>query len=152
MSTPVRSVVLEKFRGVLQTQLPEIKTIKFFQVVPTDVLHLELPALYLFEVGPENRWHQNRVASGTMHLMIQIFFKITMQDGVEYSFSDAYTTMDELAGKLHTCYHNTVGLSKNGLVNITELQYDRIITGEQVGMLNSTFDVEYRHDRGNAFS
>jgi len=43
-------------------------------------------------------------------------------------------------------------LSGVGLVNIVELQYDRIITNNSVGVLNSTFDVEYRHDRGNAFS
>jgi hypothetical protein len=85
-------------------------------------------------------------------MMIQVFFNLSMLDQQKSGFSDAYTFMDLMAGRLHGIYHNSVGLSKNGLVNIVELTYDRIITNNSVGMLNSTFDVEYRHDRGNAFS
>lgn len=148
----IRTIVFEKFRTVLQTQIPELQTIKFFAVVPADVFSQPLPALYLFEIAPEDRGYSNRIAIGTMHLQAQVFIDLTMKDHAESGFYDAFEHFDQIAGKLHTCFHTSVGLSKNGLVNIVELQYDRVITGEHVGMLNATFDVEYRHDRGNAFS
>jgi hypothetical protein len=149
--TPVRTEVLNKFITVLES-IPEIKTVRRFEVVPDDLSAIVLPAAYLFETAPEDRGIQNRVATATMHLMVQVFFNLTMKDQQNSGFSDAYELMDILAARLHAIYHNSVGLSKNGLVNIVELTYDRIITNNSVGMLNSTFDVEYRHDRGNAFS
>jgi hypothetical protein len=136
MPTAIRTVVLDKFVTALQ-DIPELKTVRKFEVIPDDLSALPLPAAYLFETAPEDREYSNRIAVARMH---------------KSGFSDAYTFMDLMAGRLHGIYHNSVGLSKNGLVNIVELTYDRIITNNSVGMLNSTFDVEYRHDRGNAFS
>ena len=152
MPVAIRTVVIDKFITVLGDQIPELKTIRKFEVVPDDLSAIELPAAYLFETAPEDRGFVNRVAWARMHMMIQVFFNLTIKDQQKSAFTDAYTFMDLIAGKLHGIYHNSVGLSKNGLVNIVELTYDRIITNNSVGMLNSTFDVEYRHDRGNAFS
>ena len=151
MPVAVRTVVLNKFIDALEA-IPELKTVRRFEVVPDDLSALNLPAAYLFETAPEDREFHNRIAVARMHMMIQVFFNLTMLDQQKSAFSDAYTFMDVIAGRLHGIYHNSVGLSKNGLVNIVELTYDRIITNNSVGMLNSTFDVEYRHDRGNAFS
>ena len=150
MST-IRTVVIDKFVTALE-DIPELKTVRKFDVVPDDLSALELPAAYLFEILPEERSYSNRIAVARMHMMIQVFFNLTVLDQRKSAFSDAYTFMDVIAARLHAIYHNSVGLSKNGLVNIVELTYDRIITNNSVGMLNSTFDVEYRHDRGNAFS
>lgn len=150
-SLPIRTMVLRDLAEALES-IPEIKTVRKFQVVPEDISALELPAAYLFEVGPEDRKYSNRVASATMHLMVQVFFNLTMKDRDKSGFSDAYDLMDVLSGRLHQVYHTNVGLNKNGLVNIVEITYDRVITNDSVGMLNSTIDVEYRHDRGNAFS
>jgi hypothetical protein len=147
----IRTAIINKFVTALET-IEEIKTVRKFEVVPDDLSAIQLPAAYLFETAPEDRSYSNRIAIARMHMMIQVFFNISMLDLHKSAFSDAYTFMDVIAGRLHGIYHNSVGLSKNGLVNIVELTYDRIITNNSVGMLNSTFDVEYRHDRGNAFS
>lgn len=149
---PVRSVILDKLVTAIDVHVPEIRTIRKFQVVPSDLSAIELPAAYIFETAQEDRTYSNRIAIGTMHLMIQVFININMQDMDKSSFSSIYDQMDIVAARLHNIYHSNVGLSKNGLVNVVELTYDRIITNDSVGMLNSTFDVEYRHDRGNAFS
>lgn len=151
LTSPVRTVVLGKLATVLAA-VPEIKTVRSFAVVPDDISSLVLPAAYIFEVRPEDRGYVNRVAFGTMHLMVQIFVNQTMLDKQNSGFSDTFTLFDILAARLHDIYHGNSGLSKNGLVNVVELAYDRVITGDSVGWLNSTVDVEYRHDRGNAFS
>jgi hypothetical protein len=147
----IRTVVIDKFVMALEA-IPELETVRKFEVVADDLSAIPLPAAYLFETAPEDREYSNRIAIARMHMMIQVFFNLSMLDQQKSGFSDAYTFMDLIAARLHGIYHNSVGLSKNGLVNIVELTYDRIITNNSVGMLNSTFDVEYRHDRGNAFS
>ena len=148
---PVRTQILTKLEEAL-TAIPELKKVNLFHSTPDDLMAVELPALYLFEVQPEDRRYLNRIAIGTMHLLAQVFINTTLFDQHKSSFIDYYAFMDILAARLHAVYHGNVGLSKNGLVNIVELQYDRIITNNSVGVLTSTFDVEYRHDRGNAFS
>lgn len=148
---PIRSVILTKLVTALETHVPELKSVRRFQV-PSDIASLELPAAYIFETAPEDRAYSNRIAIATMHLTIQVFFPISLQDMEKSSFSAIYDQMDVVAARLHEVYHGNVGLSKNGLVNVVELTYDRIITNDSVGWLSSTIDVEYRHDRGNAFS
>jgi hypothetical protein len=150
-TTPVRTEILTKLETALLT-IPELKGINLFHAVPDDLMSVDLPALYLFEVQPEDRKYSNRLAIGTMHLLAQVFINTTISDQHQSSFVDYYAFMDLIAARLHTIYHTSVGLRGNGLVNIVELQYDRIITNNSVGVLTSTFDVEYRHDRGNAFS
>lgn len=150
-TTPIRTAILTKLEDAFAA-IPEIKKVNLFHAVPDDLMAVELPALYLFEVQPEDRSFSNRLAIGTMHLLAQVFVSTTLLDHRQSSFVDYYAFMDILAARLHAVYHTSVGLSKNGLVNIVELQYDRIITSNSVGVLTSTFDVEYRHDRGNAFS
>lgn len=150
-TVPVRTEVIRKIVEAFRA-IDELQTVRAWTAPPTDLMAVELPALYLVENAPEERNIINRLASGTMHLTAQVFFKSTMLDHSETSFEDVYDKMDIVAAKLHEIYHTNVGLSKNGLVNIVEIQYDRIITNDSVGVLSSTFDVEYRHDRGNAFS
>ena len=151
LTVPVRTAVVNKLLDAFR-EIPEIKTVRAWTAIPTDLVGVELPALYLVEIQAEERNISNRLAIGRMHLMAQVFFKTTMLDSQETSFVDLYESMDVVAAQLHEVFHTNVGLSKNGLVNIIEIQYDRIITNDSVGVLNSTFDVEYRHDRGNAFS
>lgn len=148
---PVRTEIIEKLMTAFAT-VPELKVTRAFTVVPTDLVGVELPALYLVETQAEDRSISNRLATAKMHLMVQVFFQSTMMDSLETSFVDMYEMMDIVAARLHALFHTDVGLSKNGLVNVVELQYDRIITNDSVGVLHATFDVEYRHDRGNAFS
>jgi len=151
ITLPVRTVVINKLLAAYR-EIVELKTVRAWTAPPTDLVGIELPALYLVEIQPEDRSFSNRLAVGTLHLLAQIFFKGTMLDTNETSFIDMYESMDIVQARLHTIYHTDVGLSKNGLVNLVEIQYDRIITNDSVGVLHSTFDVEYRHDRGNAFS
>lgn len=150
-TVPVRTEILNKLQLAFET-IPEIVRVNMFHSTPDDLMAVELPALYLFEISPEDRSYSNRIAIGKMHLLVQVFINTTLLDANKSSFEDYYSLMDVLAARLHAIYHNNVGLSKNGLVNARELQYDRIITNNSVGVLTSTFDVEYRHDRGNAFS
>ena len=148
---PVRTVVLTKLEDAFAA-IPELKKVNLFHAVPDDLMAVELPALYLFEVQPEDRGYKNRIATAIMHLQAQVFVNMSIFDNHQSSFTDYYNFMDLIAARLHTAFHTSVGLSGGGLVNIVELQYDRIITNNSVWVLNSTFDVEYRHDRGNAFS
>jgi hypothetical protein len=148
---PVRRVVISKFETAF-ADIPEVKTVRMFKPIPDDVAANELPALYLFEIQPEDRSFSNRIAIGTMHFLAQVFIGTTIHDSMHSAFDDLMNTTDVIQARLHAIFHSSVGLSKNGLVNVTELQYDRIITNDSVGVLTATFDVEYRHDRGNAFS
>lgn len=151
-TVPIRTSIITKLLTVVKDEVPEVKTVRAWTAPPTDLVGVELPAAYLIEIQAEDRGISNRLAIGTMHLMFQVFIKTTMLDAHETSFVDTYEMMDIIAARLHTIFHNNVGLSKNGLVNVVEIQYDRIITNDSVGVLNATFNVEYRHDRGNAFS
>lgn len=152
VTAPIRTVIIQKILDAVREEIPEVLTVRAFTAPPTDLVGIELPAAYLIEIQAEDRSYQNRIAVAKMHLMFQVFLKTTMLDSSETSFSDAFETMDIIAARLHGVFHNNVGLSKNGLVNVVEIQYDRVITNDSVGVLNATFDVEYRHDRGNAFS
>lgn len=149
---PIRTAIIEKILAAVAAEVPEVKTIRAFTAPPTDLVAIELPAAYLIEIEAEDRSYQNRLAVAKMHLMFQVFLKGTILDRRETSFADMFEMMDIIAARLHAVFHNNVGLSKNGLVNVVEIQYDRVITSDSVGVLNATFDVEYRHDRGNAFS
>lgn len=151
-TVPVRTAVIQKIIDAVKAQVPEVPTVRAFTAPPTDLVGVELPAAYLIEIQAEDRFISNRVAGGTMHLMFQVFFKTTMLDLRETSYADLFEMMDIVAARLHGLLHNNVGLSKNGLVNVVEIQYDRLITNDAIGVLSATFDVEYRHDRGNAFS
>lgn len=151
-TVPIRSAIIQKILTIVKDEVPELKTVRAFTAPPSDLVSIELPAAYLIEIQPEDRTYSNRLAIGKMHLMFQIFLSVTMLDAHETSFVDVYEMMDIIAARLHRAFHMDVGLSKNGLVNVVEIQYDRIITNDAVGVLNATFDVEYRHDRGNAFS
>jgi hypothetical protein len=151
-TVPVRTALIQKILDTVKEEIPEVKTVRAFTAPPTDLVGIELPAAYLIEIQPEDRSISNRLAIGRVHLMFQIFLSTTMLDAQETSFIDTYEMMDIIAARLHHVFHNAVGLSKNGLVNVVEIQYDRVITNDAVGVLNATFDVEYRHDRGNAFS
>lgn len=148
---PVRRAILIKLETAFET-IQEIRTVRIFKPVPNDILATELPALYLFEIQPEDRFISNRLAGGTMHFLAQVYISNTILDANLTAFADAYELMDIIAARLHHLYHDDVGLSKNGLVKLDELQYDRIITNDSISVLNSTFTLEYRHDRGNAFS
>lgn len=150
-TVPVRTLILAKLEAAFSA-IPELKKVNLFHAVPDDLMAVELPALYLFETAPEDRSYSNRLAIATMHLTCQVFVTATLFDHYQSSWVDYYNFMDIMAARLHAVYHGNVGLSKNGLVQIRELQYDRILTSQSLGVLNSTFDVEYRHDRGNAFS
>ncbi|MDH4292205.1 MAG: hypothetical protein OEV56_06325 [Dehalococcoidia bacterium] len=152
MALPIRTEIITNLAGVIATEIPEIHTVRLFANPPTDIVGVELPALYLLEIQAEDRQYSNRVAVGTMHFMAQIFVSTTIRDSRETGFVDTFALFDTLAAQLHRVFHTSVGLSKNGLVNIREIQYDRLITTDSVGVLTATFDVEYRHDRGNAFS
>lgn len=149
---PIRTAIIAKILDTVRNEVPEVKTVRAFTVPPTDLVGIELPAAYLLETQPEDRSFANRIAIGRMQLMFQVFFKGTLLDAQETSFSDMFEMMDIVAARLHAIFHNNVGLSKNGLVNVIEIQYDRIITNDSVGVLTSTFQVEYRHVRGDAFS
>ncbi len=151
-TTPIRTAVIQKILDVVKAEVPEVVTVRAFTAPPTDLVGIELPAAYLIEIQAEDRSYQNRIAVGRMHLMFQVFLKTSILDQSETSFADAFEMMDIIAARLHNVFHSSVGLSKNGLVNVVEIQYDRVITNDAVGVLNATFDVEYRHDRGNAFS
>ncbi len=151
MSTPIRTLVLADLGAAFQA-IPEMETVRLFKPIPDDIMSVELPALYLFEIQPEERSFNNLIARATMHLLAQVFIKATILDSQYNAFQDIQDTMDVVAARLHAIFHNSVGLNQNGLVNIVELQYDRLITNDSVGVLTATFDVEYRHDRGNAFS
>jgi len=150
-TVPIRTGILNKLATAFEA-IPEIKLVNIFHATPDDLMAIPMPALYLFEIQPEDRKFSNRLAVATMHLQVQVFINTTLFDQHKSSYVDFYELMDIIAARLHGVYHNSVGLSKNGLVNVVELQYDRIITNNSVGVLNSMFDVEYRHDRGNAFS
>lgn len=151
-TVPVRTAIIQKILDAVKTEIPEVLTVRAFTAPPTDLVGIELPAAYLLEIQAEDRSYSNRIAVARMHLMFQVFLKTTILDARETSFADAFEMMDIIAARLHAVFHNNVGLSKNGLVNVVEIQYDRVITNDAVGVLNATFDVEYRHDRGNAFS
>lgn len=151
-TVPVRTEIIQKLLDTVKAEVPEILTVRAFAAPPTDLVGIELPAAYLIEIQAEDRSISNRLAIGRMHLMFQVFLSTSMLDAHETSFADVFEMMDIIAARLHAIFHNAVGLSKNGLVNVVEIQYDRIITNDAVGVLNATFDVEYRHDRGNAFS
>jgi hypothetical protein len=152
VTKPIRTVIIQKLLDVVKDEVPELKVVRAFTAPPTDLVGIELPAAYLIEIAPEDRTYSNRLAIAKMHLMFQIFLKSSILDRRETSFVDMFEMMDIIAARLHEVFHTNVGLSKNGLVNVVEIQYDRIITNDAVGVLTSTFDVEYRHDRGNAFS
>mgnify|MGYP001583425552 CR=1 FL=1 len=150
-TVPIRTAILRNLETAFLT-IPELKGVKMFQAVPDDLMAVELPALYLFETQPEERRYSNRIAIATAHFTAQVFINMTLFDQYKSSFTDYYAFMDIMAARLHAIYHTNIGLRGGGLVNIVELMYDRIITGNSVGVLTCTFDVEYRHDRGNAFS
>ena len=63
---PVRTVVLTKLEDAFAA-IPELKKVNLFHAVPDDLMAVELPALYLFEVQPEDRGYKNRVATAIMH-------------------------------------------------------------------------------------
>lgn len=147
MSTPVRTLVLNKLVDVLGT-VPELKAVVRFHPAPEDVNGIRTPALYLFEISPEDRSYSNRDAVGKMHLLGQVYIELSMLDSK--ALADFHDLSDVIEARLHNIYYGNHGLA-SGIVKIVEGTYERLVTQDGWGMLNSQFEVEYRHDFGNAF-
>jgi hypothetical protein len=60
--------------------IPELKTVRRFEPVPTDLSRVPHPAAYLYDVAPESFNKNNRVMIAEQEVNIAVFISLTAKD------------------------------------------------------------------------
>ena len=148
--TPVRTRVMEALCTALQT-IPELKTVKRFEPVPTDLSRLPAPAAFLYDTVAESFQKNNRVMIAEQEVNIAVFINLTAQDISEryLPFNDL---ADEIQSKIHTAMQTQIPDTEGLIQNVQDQSSEREIANDSWGVLTYTIIVTYRHKFGDGFS
>ena len=148
--TPVRTRVLETLCTALKV-IPELKTVKRFEPVPTDLERVKTPVAYLFDTVPERFQKNNRVMIVEMEVNIAVFIALTATD-----IDERYVPFNDLAdiiqGKIHAVMQTGIPDPEGIIQNVQDLTSEREIPNNGWGVLTYTVTVTYRHKFGDAFT
>lgn len=150
MSTPVRTTVMESLVTALQT-IPELKTVKRFEPVPTDLARVPSPACYVFDVVPETFQKNNRVLIAEQEVSIAVFIALTAED-IESRYTPFNNFADQLEAKIHGAMQNSIPDTQGIIQNIVDQSSEREIANDSWGVLTYTVTVTYRHKFGDGFT
>ena len=148
--TPVRTRVMEALCTALQT-IPELKTVKRFEPVPTDLSRLPSPAAFLYDVVAETFKKNNLVMMAEQEVNIAIFINLTAADTSERyrPFNDL---ADEIQSKIHTAMQTQIPDTEGIIQSVVDQSSEREIANDSWGILTYTIIVTYRHKFGDGFS
>jgi hypothetical protein len=148
--TPVRTTVMEALCTALKT-ITELKTVKRFEPVPTDLARVAAPVAYLFDTAPETFDKNNRVMRAEQEVNIAVFIELTAKDT-----SERYRPFNDLADMFEAHIHNAMQsqvLDPTGIIeSIEDLSSEREIANDSWGVLTYTIKVTYRHKFGDGFT
>jgi len=148
--TPVRTRVMEILCTALKT-IPELKTVKRFEPVPTDLARVAHPACYIFDVVPETFKTNNRVMIVEQEVNIAVFISLTAND-IEERYRPFNDCADMFEAKIHAAIWHDI-TDPDGLIqNISDLSSEREIANDGWGVLTYSVTVTYRHKFGDAFT
>lgn len=148
--TPVRTTVMDALITALET-ITELKTVKRFEPVPTDLARVPAPACFVYDVVPETFQKNNRVMIVTQEVNIAVFIGLTAADITEryVPFNEQADILEaRIHGALWTQVPDTAGL----IQNIVDQSSEREIANDSWGILTYTVLVTYRHKFGDAFT
>lgn len=148
--TPVRTTVMEALCTALKT-IPELKTVKRFEPVPTDLALLPAPVAFLYDVVAETFKRNNRVMIVEQEVNIAVFIALSAADTTE-----RYVPFNNLADQIEAKIHNAIWTQipdTAGLIqDVKDQSSEREIANESWGVLTYTIIVTYRHKLGDGFT
>lgn len=148
--TPVRTRVMEALCAALTT-IPELKTVKRFEPVPTDLARLPDPVCFLYDVVPEVFRKNNLAMIVEQEVNIAVFISLTADD-TESNYLPFNNKADVIEAKIHSAIWNQIPDPEGLIQNIADQASEREIANESWGVLTYTVLVTYRHKFGDAFT
>jgi len=131
--------------------IPELKTVKRFEPVPTDLARVPTPACYIFDTVAETFTRNNRVMIAEQEVNIAVFIELTAKDTDE-RYVPFNNQADIIQSKIHTAMQTQV-LDSTGIIqDVQDQSSEREISNESWGVLTYTVTVRYRHKYGDGFT
>ena len=144
MADSVKKQFMDALAGAFQA-IQEVGSVHRWHGTSFDLETVKPPVLFYWDVE-EKRDRRNRLALGTVHLMVWVFIPLSPKGTA--SFHDR---ADQIQGQLHNVLTSTPALK--GLVQgFEELKVDKDFPNDQWGLLSCDFNLTYGHAYGNAFS
>jgi hypothetical protein len=131
--------------------IPELKTVKRFEPVPTDLSRLPAPACFIYDVVPETFEKNNRVMIVEQEVNIAVFIGLTALD-TEERYVPFNELADKIEAKIHSAIWNQIPDTGGLIQNIKDQSSEREISNESWGVLTYTVIVTYRHKFGDGFT
>ena len=148
--TPVRTQVMEALCTALKT-IPELRTVKRFEPVPTDISEVPVPAAYLYDTIPETFQKNNRVMIAEQEVVIAVFISLTATD-IEQRYVPFNDLADQIQSKIHTAMQTQIPDLAGLIQDVQDTSSEREIANDSWGVLTYTITVKYRHKFGDGFA
>jgi len=148
--TPVRTTVMEAICTALKT-IPELKTVKRFEPVPTDLARVPAPAAFIYDVVPEQFEKNNLVMVVEQEVNIAVFIGLTAQD-TEQRYVPFNELADTIQAEIHSAIWHQIPDTAGLIQSIKDQSSEREISNESWGILTYTIIVKYRHKLGDGFT
>lgn len=148
--TPVRTRVMEALCTALKT-IPELKTVKRFEPVPTDLSRLQDPACFIYDTAPESFKKNNRAMIVEQEVNFVVFIGLTAAD-TEDGYMPFNDRADQIEAKIHAAIWSEIPDPDGMIQNVQDQTSGREIANESWGILTYTVLVTYRHKFGDAFT
>lgn len=148
---PVKTCVLEAIREAVEC-IPELKTVRRFQGLPTDLSTIAHPSAFIYDSVAEQRSKANRVYQGDMDLQFDIYIELKSED-VSNNYLPFSDLADIIQARLHAVFFGPDQPNLKGLVlAASEVTVEKAIANDLYGVLSYIITITYRHQIGDAFS
>jgi hypothetical protein len=141
---------MEALCTALQT-IPELKTVKRFEPIPTDLDRVPTPAAYLFDIAPESFQRNNLVMISSQDVNVAVFIPLTAKD-TQLGNVPFNNLADEIQSKIHTAMQTQIPDTAGLIQDVRDVTSEREISNDSWGVLTYTITVTYRHKFGDGFT
>jgi len=145
MDKTIKTQVLEAIQEALAT-ITEVKTIARIPATGIDLDVAPTPALFFYDES-ETRDKRNRLAVGTMKIIIFAYIALQMSD-----YDSAGEMADFLQGKVHTVMTQEILTGQPLIQMMVEGPVLKDYPNDEYMVLIMEYNVTYQHTWGNAFS
>jgi hypothetical protein len=131
--------------------IPELKTVKRFEPIPTDLGRVPTPAAYLFDTVAETFQKNNRVMIAEQEVSVAVFIPLTAKD-TEQGNVPFNNLADIIQSKIHTAMQTQIPDTAGLIQDVQDVSSEREIANDSWGVLTYTITAKYRHKFGDGFT
>ena len=148
--TPVRTTVMTTLLTALDT-ITELKTVKRFEPVPTDLSTIPTPACFVYDSVAEQLQKNNLFMRVEAEMNIRVYISLTQKDASlgNVPFNDQ---ADDIQAKIHAALHSQIPDATGIFEDIVDQSSEREVPNSDWGILTYTILVKYRHKFGDGFA